>query len=38
MDTFTYFDADEGKLSNSQIFQRPYAELDSTDGEPDWRT
>jgi hypothetical protein len=38
MDTFTYYDADEGKLSNSQIFQRPYAELDSTDGEPDWRT
>jgi len=38
MDTFTYYDADEGKLSNSQIFQRPYAELDGTDGEADWRT
>jgi hypothetical protein len=38
MDTFIYYDADEGKLSNSEIFQRPYAQLDETDGEPDWRT
>ena len=38
MDTFLYYDADEGKLSNSQIFQRPYAQLDETEGEPDWRT
>lgn len=38
MDTFQYYDADEGKLSNSQIFQRPYAQLDETDGEADWRT
>ena len=38
MDTFIFYDADEGKLSNSQIFQRPYAQLDETDGEPDWRT
>jgi hypothetical protein len=38
MDTFTYFDADEGKLSNSRIFQRPYAQLDETDGEADWKT
>ena len=37
MDTFIYYDADEGKLSNSQIFQRPYAQLDETEGEPDWR-
>ena len=38
MDTFQYYDADEGKLSNSNIFQRPYAQLDETDGEADWRT
>jgi hypothetical protein len=38
MDTFIFYDADEGKLSNSEIFQRPYAQLDETDGEPDWRT
>lgn len=38
MDTFTFFDAEEGKLSNSRIFQRPYAQLDETDGEADWRT
>ena len=38
MDTFVYYDAEEGKLSNSQIFQRPYAQLDETEGEPDWRT
>jgi hypothetical protein len=38
MDTFIYYDADEGKLSNNSIFQRPYAQLDETDGEPDWRT
>ena len=38
MDTFLFYDADEGKLSNSQIFQRPYAQLDETEGEPDWRT
>jgi hypothetical protein len=38
MDTFIFYDADEGKLSNSQIFQKPYAQLDETDGEPDWRT
>ena len=38
MDTFIFYDADEGKLSNSQIFQRPYAQLDETEGEPDWRT
>ena len=37
MDTFTYYDADEGKLSNNCIFKRPYADLDQTDGEPDWR-
>lgn len=38
MDTFIFYDADEGKLSNNSIFQRPYAQLDETDGEPDWRT
>ena len=38
MDTFQYYDADEGRLSDSKIFQRPYAELDTTDGDPDWRT
>ena len=38
MDTFVYYDADEGKLSNNSIFQRPYAQLDETEGEPDWRT
>jgi hypothetical protein len=38
MDTFIFYDADEGKLSNSSMFQRPYAQLDETDGEPDWRT
>jgi hypothetical protein len=38
MDTFVFYDAEEGKLSNSQIFQRPYAQLDETEGEPDWRT
>jgi hypothetical protein len=38
MDTFTFFDAEEGRLSNSRIFQKPYAQLDETDGEPDWRT
>jgi hypothetical protein len=38
MDTFLFYDADEGKLSNSSIFQRPYAQLDETEGEPDWRT
>lgn len=38
MDTFLYYDAEEGKLSNSQIFQIPYAQLDETEGEPDWRT
>lgn len=38
MDTFIFYDADEGKLSNNQIFQRPYAQLDETEGEPDWRT
>ena len=37
MDTFIYYDAEEGKLSNSQIFQRPYAQLDETEGDPDWR-
>lgn len=37
MDTFIYYDAEEGKLSNSKIFQRPYAQLDETEGEPDWR-
>ena len=38
MDTFQYYDADGGRLSDSKIFQRPYAELDTTDGDPDWRT
>ena len=38
MDTFLYYDAEQGRLSNSQIFQRPYAQLDETEGEPDWRT
>lgn len=38
MDTFIFYDAEEGKLSNSKIFQIPYAQLDETDGEPDWRT
>jgi hypothetical protein len=38
MDTFQCYDADEGKLSNSNIFQRPYAQLDETDGEANWRT
>jgi hypothetical protein len=38
MDTFKYYDAEEGKLSNSSIFQKPYAQLDETDGEADWRT
>ena len=38
MDTFVFYDAEEGKLSNSRIFQKPYAQLDETDGEPDWRT
>ena len=38
MDTFVFYDAEEGKLSNSQIFQRPYAQLDETEGEPDWKT
>ena len=37
MDTFQYYDPDEGKLSNSNIFQI-YAQLDETDGEADWRT
>jgi len=37
MDTFLYYDAEQGRLSNSQIFQRPYAQLDETEGEPDWR-
>lgn len=38
MDTFTFFDAEEGRLSNSRIFQKPYAQLDETDGEADWKT
>lgn len=38
MDTFIFFDAEEGRLSNSRIFQKPYAQLDETDGEADWRT
>jgi hypothetical protein len=38
MDTFIYYDAKEGKLSNNNYnFQKPYAQLDETEGEPDWR-
>lgn len=37
MDTFIYYNAVQGKLSNDKIFNRPYAQLDETEGEPDWR-
>lgn len=37
MDTFRFYDASEGKLSSDRIFQRPYAQLDETEGEADWK-
>jgi hypothetical protein len=37
MDTFQYYSPNDGRLSNNSIFSRPFAVLDETDGEADWK-